>query len=252
MYDRIGTTYTASRREDPELAGQIHAALGEARTVVNVGAGAGSYEPRDRTVVAVEPSRVMIAQRPAGAAPAVLAAAEQLPFVDASFDAAMAVLTVDHWDEPLAGLDELRRVAARVVVVAADSRIVDRMWLVAEYFPGMAADRAGRWLEPEAIADRLGGRARVVPLPVPFGCRDGFGDAFWGRPEAYLDPSLRPTSRRSGGCRRTRSRPASNGSDVTSPTARGMPVTASFAGCPTWTSGCASSCPTWSSRGCRR
>jgi hypothetical protein len=103
----------------------------------------------------------------------------------------MAVFTVDHWRDPLAGLDELRRVAARVVVVAADSRVVDRGWLVAEYFPGMAADRAGRWLEPESIAGRLGGRTRVLTLQVPIACRDGFGDAFWGRPEAYLDPALR-------------------------------------------------------------
>jgi hypothetical protein len=190
-YDRLGTTYTATRREDPELAGQIQAALGDVRTVLNVGAGAGAYEPRDRTVVAVEPSRVMIAQRPAGAAPVVLGAAEQLPFVDGSFDAAMAVLTVDHWNDPVAGLGELRRVAGRVVVVAADSGVVDRLWLTAEYFPGMAPGRTGHWLQPDEIARRLGGRMRVVPLRVPIACRDGFGDAFWGRPEAYLDPSVR-------------------------------------------------------------
>lgn len=190
-YDLLGMSYIATRREDPELTSQIHAALGDVQTVLNVGAGAGAYEPRDRTVVAVEPSRVMIAQRPTGAAPVVLAGAEQLPFVDGSFDAAMAVLTVDHWNDPVRGLAELRRVAGRVVVVAADSRVVDRLWLTAEYFPGMAAGRAGHWLQPEEIARRLGGRMRVVPLRVPIACRDGFGDAFWGRPEAYLDPSVR-------------------------------------------------------------
>ena len=137
-YDRLGATYTATRRQDPELAAQIHAALGAGRTLLNVGAGAGAYEPRDRTVLAVEPSPVMIAQRPADAAPAVLAAAERLPFVDASFDAAMALHTVHHWNDPAAGLDELRRVARRVVVVAGDAHVIDRLWLTAEYFPGMA------------------------------------------------------------------------------------------------------------------
>ena len=130
-YDWLGTTYTATRREDPELAGQIHTALGDGRTLLNVGAGAGAYEPRDRTVLAVEPSPVMIAQRPADTAPAVLAAAERLPFVNGSFDAAMALHTVHHWNDPAAGLGELRRVARRVVVVAGDAHVIDRLWLTA-------------------------------------------------------------------------------------------------------------------------
>lgn len=189
-YDRLGTTYTATRREDPELAGQIHAALGAGRTLLNVGAGAGAYEPRDRAVVAVEPSPVMIAQRPADAAPAVLAAAERLPFVDGSFDAAMALHTVHHWADAAAGLSELRRVARRVVVVAGDAGVIDRLWLTAEYFPGMAfGDRSE--VQPQAIAARLGGRAAIRPLRVPVDCLDGFTEAFIARPEAYLDPDVR-------------------------------------------------------------
>jgi SAM-dependent methyltransferase len=189
-YDRLGATYTATRRQDPELAAQIHAALGAGRTLLNVGAGAGAYEPRDRTVLAVEPSPVMIAQRPADAAPAVLAAAERLPFVDASFDTAMALHTVHHWNDPAAGLDELRRVARRVVVVAGDAHVIDRLWLTAEYFPGMAF-AARRDLRPAAIAERLGGRTEIRPLHVPAACLDGFPEAFLARPEAYLDPRVR-------------------------------------------------------------
>jgi SAM-dependent methyltransferase len=189
-YDRLGTTYTATRREDPELAGQIHAAVGEGRTLLNVGAGAGAYEPRDRTVLAVEPSPVMIAQRPAGAVPAVLASAERLPFVDGSFDAAMALHTVHHWSDPAAGLAELRRVARRVVVVAGDARVIDRLWLTADYFPGLAFG-ARRDVQPQVIADRLGGRTEIRPLLVPAACLDGFTEAFWARPEAYLDPGVR-------------------------------------------------------------
>jgi SAM-dependent methyltransferase len=189
-YDSLGTTYTATRREDPDLAAQIHAALGDGRKLLNVGAGAGAYEPRDRTVVAVEPSPVMIAQRPADAAPAVLATAERLPFVDGSFDVAMALHTVHHWNDVGAGLDELRRVARRVVVVAGDAAVIDRGWLTAEYFPGMSF-AARREVQPRAIAERLGGRTEILPLHVLAACRDGFTDAFLTRPEAYLDPQVR-------------------------------------------------------------
>jgi SAM-dependent methyltransferase len=189
-YDWLGTTYTTTRREDPELAGQIHTALRDGRTLLNVGAGAGAYEPRDRIVLAVEPSPVMIAQRPADAAPAVLAAAERLPFVDGSFDAAMALHTVHHWSDAAAGLGELRRVARRVVVVVGDASVIDRLWLTAEYFPGLAFG-ARREVQPQAIAERLGGRTEIRPLRVPVDCLDGFTEAFIARPEAYLDPGVR-------------------------------------------------------------
>jgi len=189
-YDWLGTTYTATRREDPGLAAQIHSALGDGRTLLNVGAGAGAYEPDDRVVLAVEPSTVMIAQRPADAAPAVLARAERLPFVDGAFDAAMALHTVHHWDDPAAGLAELRRVARRVVVVAGDAQVIDRLWLTSDYFPGMAFGRRIE-VQPQAIAERLGGRTEIRPLRVPADCLDGFTEAFVARPEAYLDPNVR-------------------------------------------------------------
>jgi SAM-dependent methyltransferase len=140
--------------------------------------------------MAVEPSPVMIAQRPADAAPAVLAAAEQLPFVDASFDAAMALHTVHHWHDPAAGLRELRRVARRVVVVAGDAEVIDKLWLTAEYFPGMGYG-ARRDVQPQLIAERLGRRTEIRPLHVPVDCIDGFPEAFIARPEAYLDPDVR-------------------------------------------------------------
>ena len=192
LYDRMGSTYTATRREDPDIAHQIHDALGDSRTVLNVGAGAGAYEPADRTVVAVEPSLVMIAQRPPRAAPAVVAGAERLPFVDGSFDAAMAVATVHHWHDSAAGLAEMRRVARKVVlVVCGDASVINGLWLTAEYFPGMASGCARADIQPRAIAQRLGGRTEVRPLRVPVDCVDGFPEAFIARPEAYLDPAVR-------------------------------------------------------------
>jgi SAM-dependent methyltransferase len=187
LYDRIGRTYTATRREDPRLAAAIHAALGDARTVMNVGAGAGSYEPADRDVVSVEPSPAMIAQRPAGAAPVVRARAEALPFADGSFDAAMAVLSDHHWADRCAGLRELRRVARRAVVFTFDPAYTDAFWLVSEYLPGF---RELPGMTVEDLVACLGGAA-VVPVPLPADCADGFLGAFWRRPEAYLDPRVR-------------------------------------------------------------
>jgi len=190
-YDRIGTTYARTRREDPRIADRIRTALGDASSVVNVGAGAGSYEPAGLDVVAVEPSATMIAQRPPDAAPYVQAAAEALPFDDGAFDAAMAVLTVHHWRDPAAGLAELRRVARdRVVVFTWDPAFARAHWLVDEYVPQFAADDAGRFPTVEAVAAGIGG-GRVEPVPIPHDCHDGFLGAFWRRPEAYLDPEVR-------------------------------------------------------------
>jgi SAM-dependent methyltransferase len=189
LYDRIGTTYSATRSEDPRIAHAVHEALGEARTVLNVGAGSGSYEPHDREVVGIEPSAVMIAQRPPGAAPAVQALAEALPFPDSSFDAAMAILSDHHWDDRAAGLRELRRIARRqVVLLTWDPRFRDAFWLTRDYMP--ASRRLIPGMAIEDIARCLGG-ARVVPVPVPWDCRDGFYHAFWRRPEAYLDERVR-------------------------------------------------------------
>lgn len=189
-YDRIGTTYGRHRQADPRIAARIEAALGGARSVVNVGAGSGSYEPRDARVVAVEPSRVMLRQRPDGAAPAVHGVAEALPFADASFDAALAILTVHHWRDLARGLDEMRRVARRRrIVLTWAPEIAARFWLVHDYLPEIAA--AERGLATVAhVVDALPG-SEVVTLPVPHDCRDGFLGAYWRRPEAYLDPSVR-------------------------------------------------------------
>ena len=177
------------RREDPHIAARIRAALGGARTVVNVGAGAGAYEPRDLEVVAVEPSETMIAQRREGSAPVVRAFAEALPFEDRSFDAAMAVLTDHHWSDHARGLAEMRRVARRVVLFTWDPATVHDMWIVRDYLPSV----------PDLIPDgfRLAhtlarlGDARAEPVPIPHDCRDGFFHAYWRRPEAYLDPGVR-------------------------------------------------------------
>jgi SAM-dependent methyltransferase len=191
LYDAIGTTYSATRREDPRLAATVWSGLGAAETVVNVGAGTGSYEPRDRRIVlAVEPSATMIAQRPADAAPVLQAAAERLPLPDAAFDAAMAVLTDHHWSDRAGGLRELRRVAGRAVVLTYDSAMADRYWAVRDYFPGFLGLRE---LTLADLVDALGGphAVRVQPVPIPADCIDGFWLAWWRRPEALLDPRVR-------------------------------------------------------------
>ncbi len=191
-YDAIGRTYTATRGTEPRIAARIWDALGDARTVVNVGAGTGSYEPPDRDVTAVEPSAVMIAQRPPDAAPAVQASAEALPFADASFDAAMAVLTIHHWSDFAAGAAELRRVARdRVVVLSWDPTYVGRMWLLPEYFPPEHADDDVAGFPSLAEQAAAFGDAAVEVVPIRWDCRDGFFSAFWRRPEAYLDPAVR-------------------------------------------------------------
>ena len=189
LYDTIGTTYSVTRRTEPRIAAQVWAALGDARTVLNVGAGTGSYEPSDRDVTAVEPSAVMRAQRPAGAAPCVAATAENLPFDDQSFDAAMAFATVHHWQDPIAGLLEMRRVARRVVVFTCDTTDQSwrrRFWLTRDYLPEVGASRVG-------LASKLAGAigARMEPVLIPWDCVDGFFEAYWRRPEAYLDEHIR-------------------------------------------------------------
>jgi SAM-dependent methyltransferase len=189
LYDRIGRTYTTTRREDPRIASAIHAALGDAVTVVNVGAGTGSYEPRDRKVVAIEPSPVMIAQRPPDAAPAVIAFAEDLPLADASVDAAMAVLTDHHWRDRAQGLREMRRVARqRAVVFQHDPQVGAEFWLVRDYLPSFARRLHGKHL---AELMRPLGDVEARPVPIPHDCADGFLGAFWRRPHAYLDPAVR-------------------------------------------------------------
>ena len=188
LYDTIGATYTVTRRTEPRIAAQVWAALGDAQTVLNVGAGTGSYEPPGRDVTAVEPSAVMRAQRPAGAAPCVAATAESLPFENQSFDAAMAFATIDHWQDPIAGLREMRRVARRVVAFTWDASAPDRFWLDRDYLPEFAGLWAGRPSLTE-LARAIG--ARTEPVLVPWDCADGFYHAYWRRPEAYLDEHVR-------------------------------------------------------------
>ncbi|WP_350277910.1 MerR family transcriptional regulator [Kribbella sp. HUAS MG21] len=191
LYDAIGSAYPATRRTEPRIAAKVWEALGDARTVLNVGAGSGSYEPTDRDVTAVEPSAVMRAQRPAGAAPCVAASAENLPFEDQSFDAAMAFSTVHHWHDPIAGLRELRRVARRVVVFthdASDPGWRQRFWLTRDYLPEVAGLVAGR-PSVDQLAQAIG--ARMEPVLIPWDCADGFFEAYWRRPEAYLDEPVR-------------------------------------------------------------
>jgi SAM-dependent methyltransferase len=190
IYDEIGAGYAAKRQPDPRIAARLHAALGDTHGVLNVGAGAGSYEPNDRSVVAVEPSATMIAQRPPGSAAVVQASADRLPFGPSSFDAALAVLTVHHWPDPAAGLAEVRRVTTGpIVVLTFDHAVHGGQWLVTDYLPamlGLDTDVPS----PAGIAEALGG-GEVEILPVPADCRDGFCHAWWRRPEAYLQPGVR-------------------------------------------------------------
>jgi SAM-dependent methyltransferase len=190
LYDKIGRGYATVRVEDPRLARPIWDALGDARTVVNVGAGAGSYEPRDREVVAVEPSAVMIAQRPEGAAPAVLAAAERLPLADDSFDAAMAIITIHHWDDVDAGLREMRRVARRrTVVVTFDPALEADLWIARDYIREQVHTFSS--LPPISRILETFPHADVRPLLIPNDCSDRMFATLWARPEAYLDPHVR-------------------------------------------------------------
>ena len=188
LYDEIGRGYSGQRRTDPRIAPRIWAALGDARTVLNVGAGTGSYEPTDREVTAVEPSATMRAQRPAGSAPCVAAVAESLPFADGQFDAAMAVLSDHHWSDPIAGLREMQRVARRVVVFQWDNIRIGEFWLVRDYLTEFwAATRARPTLaERAAVLD-----ASMEPVLIPWDCQDGFLACYWRRPHAYLEDAVR-------------------------------------------------------------
>jgi SAM-dependent methyltransferase len=189
-YDRIGTVYARHRGADPRIARQIHAALGDARRVLDVGAGTGSYEPSDREVFAIEPSETMIAQRPAGSAPVVRGVAEHLPFLTQSFNASMAVLTLHHWSDQPLGLAELRRVAPRRVVLCFDVDRLHTCWLVREYLSEIATLDYGSIMSPEEVADALDA-SRIESVGVPWDCTDGFLGAYWRRPESYLDRSVR-------------------------------------------------------------
>lgn len=190
-YDTIGRGYAHYRQADHRIAAAVHSALGDARTVVNVGAGAGSYEPTDRPVIPIEPSTAMALQRPPALPPAVLGVAESLPLADGTVDAAMAVMTVHHWADRRRGLAELVRVARRrIVLLTIDCDVEAEMWLFQEYVPEVLAQDRRDFPTIQQIVAELG-PTRVVDVPVPHDCTDGFGLAFWSRPEAVLDAAAR-------------------------------------------------------------
>jgi SAM-dependent methyltransferase len=190
-YGAIGGRYTHYRQPEPHIAAFIIEALGTASTVLNVGAGAGSYEPGDRAVTAIEPSAVMRAQRPAHISPALDATAEHLPFADQSFDAAMTTFSVHQWGDLQAGLREMRRVArGPILVLTCDPERVRDFWLN-DYAPEVLAAEARRYPALPEIARYLGGRIAVEPVPIPLQCRDGFNEAYYGRPEMLLDEGAR-------------------------------------------------------------
>ncbi len=189
LYDTIGLNYANLRREDPRIAAHLHAALGDAETVLNVGAGGGSYEPRDRQVTAVEPSAQMIAQRPDTGVQVVQAVAEALPFPDRSFDAAMAVLTIHHWSDKAHGLVEIRRVTRGPIAILTYDPDFPGFWLM-DYFPALIALDQGQMPAVGDFRTALG-PVEAHAIPIPHDCTDGFLAAYWRRPSAYLDKRAR-------------------------------------------------------------
>lgn len=188
LYDTIGTTYSRYRRPDRRVQAAIDAALGEAKTIANIGAGSGSYEPAGLRV-AVEPARTMIAQRPHDAAPVVQAVAEHLPFRDEQFDAALAILTTHHWPDPRTGLTEMARISRKQIILTHNDAAFADFWLTVDYIPELPKlDLAERFMPPIEDTLRI---ADIVPVPVPWDCTDGFLCSYWRRPEMYLDPDAR-------------------------------------------------------------
>jgi SAM-dependent methyltransferase len=190
VYDDIGRTYTRTRQADPRIAAQIAAALGDAASVLNVGAGSGNYEPKNRRVIALEPSITMIRQRQSSAAPAVQGIAGDLPFVDGSFDVAMGTLTLHHWPNLGGGLSEVRRVSRRQVFMLFDGLMRDGYWLIDDYFPSVWELPSERHAPTVAMVGEHFDVRRTEVIMIPGDCTDGFGCAYWNRPEAHLDPDV--------------------------------------------------------------
>lgn len=189
LYDTIGTRYSTYRRPDPRIAKAVHAELRQASTIVNLGAGVGSYEPRDRALVAVEPSSLMISQRPKSAHPVVQARAESVPFRDGAFDVAMAILSIHHWSDIERGLLEARRVAKRHVLLLTWIGFCQHFWLL-DYLPQIREIDEPLFPSIEDLTHILG-PLRVIPVPIPHDCTDGFLCAYWRRPRAYFDEDVR-------------------------------------------------------------
>ena len=190
-YERDGADYATIRQPEPRFARQIRDALGDASTLINVGAGAGSYEPEDLTVTPVEPSASMRSQRPPHLAPALDAVAEDLPFPDRTFDAALAAVTVHQWSDLGRGLNELRRVTRGPVVIMTFDPVALRGFWLGGYAPEMMERESGRMPDLDELSAQLGGDVRIDEMPIPADCTDGFAEAYFGRPEAFLDPRVR-------------------------------------------------------------
>ncbi|MBK8672300.1 MAG: class I SAM-dependent methyltransferase [Bacteroidetes bacterium] len=191
-YDQFGHQYSGQRMTDPRIAFFVNEALADAKTILNVGAGAGSYEPTDKYVIAVEPSEVMRSQRMAKQkVPAIIAKADHLPFDDNAFDASMAMVTIHHWPNIEKGLKELRRVTRnQVVIMTFDPDALDNFWN-AHYFPELIEVEKARYPSIDFIQKSLSTKCDIIPIPIPLDCVDGFQEAFYGRPEAFLEKNIR-------------------------------------------------------------
>jgi SAM-dependent methyltransferase len=192
-YDEIGCDYATTRREDPWLRDRVMSALGDSGTIVNVGAGTGSYEPGDRYVIAIEPSDVMAAQRPAELVPAIRGSAAPLMLRDNSVDAAMAILTIHHWDDQLeSGVGELRRVArGPVVILTVDADVSADMWLLRDYLPEAAALDCATFPAIACLVEWLGGTVEVQTILTARDTPDWTLASFWAHPERVLDKTAR-------------------------------------------------------------
>ena len=191
-YDQLGQSYSGYRKTDPRIAQYVYDALADAKTILNVGAGSGSYEPADKYVVAIEPSVTMRKQRiDNGRIPAINAKADNMPFDDKSFDASMAMVTIHHWPDIDKGLKEMRRITRnQVIVMSFDPDSLDNFWN-ANYFPELIEVEKARYPSIESIDKSLGGNCEIIPIPIPLDCLDGFQEAFYGRPEAFLEKEVR-------------------------------------------------------------
>lgn len=191
-YEKFGQKYSGHRQTDPRIAEHVFKELEDFETIINVGAGTGSYEPQDKYVIAIEPSKVMRNQRiNKGKFPAINATADSLPFDDSSFDASMAMVTIHHWPDIEKGLREMKRVTRKkVIIMTFDPESLDNFWN-AEYFPEVIEIERKRYPKNELIINSLGGSCDIIPIPIPFDCVDGFQEAFYGRPEAFLKKEVR-------------------------------------------------------------
>lgn len=190
-YELNGTNYSRVRKTDPQIYQQVVKALGDSKYILNMGAGSGSYEPLDRHVISIEPSYRMRSQRPKNIPPAIMGSSDFIPFDDQSFDASMAMITIHHWSDVQKGLKELRRVTRnQIVILTSDPDELDNFWN-AEYFPELVAIEKKRFPKINTLQKYLGGRVDIEPVSIPLFCTDGFQEAFWGRPEGFLDPMVR-------------------------------------------------------------